>query len=73
MKNHRGSHAHDCYETSGDNGLIQEKNKEVFFENHSVMVNNILPDDDANEAFNKIDRNIAVVDWEVESPEQEIQ
>ena len=37
------------------------------------MVNNILPDDDANEAFNKIDRNIAVVDWEVESPEQEIQ
>ena len=37
------------------------------------MVNNILPDDDANKAFNKIDRNIAVMDWEVEPPEQEIQ
>ena len=53
--------------------LSKKKNKEVFFENHSVMVNNILPDDDANEAFNKIDRNIAVVDWEAEPPEQEIQ
>ena len=42
---------------------ISKKKRGNIFENHSVMVNNILPDDDANEAFNNIDRNIAVVDW----------
>ena len=72
QKNQRGAHAHNCYETSGENGPIQEKNEEIFFENHSVMVNNIFPDEDANKAFNKIDRNISVVDWEAEPPEQEI-
>ena len=31
------------------------------------MVNYILPDDEENKAFNKIDRNIAGVNWEAET------
>ena len=54
--------------------LSKKKDEGIIFLNHAgVMVNNIFPDDDANEAFNKIDRNIAGVDWEAEPPEQEIQ
>ena len=35
------------------------------------MVNDILTDDEANEAFNEIDRNITGVDWgmEIQDPE----
>ena len=41
------------------------------FENYAgVTVNNIFPDDEANEAFNEIDGNIAGVEWEAETLEQ---
>ena len=47
--------------------LAEKQNKGYIFENRTGdMVNDILPDEKANEAFNKIDRNIAGVDWEVE-------
>ena len=36
------------------------------------MVKNIFPDDEANEAFNKIDGSISGVEWEAEPPEQKI-
>ena len=50
---------------------LAKKHKEgLIFENRTgATVNNILPDDEANEAFNKIDDNIAGVDWEVEVKE----
>ena len=52
----------------------KKQNEGLVFENRAgVTVNNIFPDDDANEAFNEIDGNIAGVDWEAEPPEQEIQ
>ena len=67
---HRGAHAHDCYETSGGNGSSRETNEGLIVENRaSVTVNNILPDEKANEVFNKIDGNIVGVDWEAEPPE----
>ena len=43
--------------------LAEKQNKGLIFDNHiGVEVKNILPDDDANEAFNKIDGNIAGVE-----------
>ena len=54
--------------------LAEKQNEGLIFENCAgVTVNDIFPDDDTNEAFNKIDGNIEGVDWEVEPPEQEIQ
>ena len=54
--------------------LAEKQNEGIFFENRTgVTVEDIFPDDQANEAFNKIDRNISGVDWEVEPTEQEIQ
>ena len=34
-------------------------------------MNDILPDDEANEAFDKLDRNITGVDWKAETEIQE--
>ena len=40
------------------------------FENRTgATVNGIFPHDEANEEFNKIDGNIAGMDWEAEPPE----
>ena len=45
--------------------LAKKQNEELIFENLTgATVNDILPDDKANEAFNKIDGNITGVDWE---------
>ena len=35
------------------------------------MVNDILPDEEANKSFNRIDGDITEVDWEVEIQEPE--
>ena len=44
----------------------------MIFENCTgSTVNNILPDDEANEIFDKLDRNIIGVDWETETEIQE--
>ena len=54
--------------------LAKKKNNGLIFENHAgVTVIDILLDDDANKAFNKINGNIAGVEWEAEPLEQEIQ
>ena len=54
--------------------LAKKHNKGLTSEKRAgATVSNILPDDEANEAFKKIDGNIAGVDWEAETPEQEIQ
>ena len=50
--------------------LSKKQNKCLIFEKHTgATVNDILPDDEANEAFKKIDGNITGVDWEVEIKE----
>ena len=54
--------------------LAEKQNERLIFENRAgTTVNDIFPDDEANEAVNEIDGNIAGVDWEAEPPEQEIQ
>ena len=48
--------------------LVKKWNKRLIFENRTgATVKDILPDDKANEAFNKIDGNIGGVDWEPET------
>ena len=48
--------------------LAEKQNEGFIFENRTgATVNDILPDDEANEAFEKIDGNITVVDWEAET------
>ena len=50
--------------------FARKQNKELVFENRTgTTVNNILPDDKANEAFYEIDGNIVGVDWEAEIKE----
>ena len=50
--------------------LAKKQNEGLIFENHTgATVNDTLPDDEANEAFNEIDGNIAGVDWEPETQE----
>ena len=52
---HKGTHPHDCHETSGGNGLIQKQNKVSIFENRTGgTINDILPDDETNEAFENL-------------------
>ena len=52
--------------------LAEKQNKGLIFENCTgATVNDILPDDKANEAFDKIDENITGVDWEAETETQE--
>ena len=47
--------------------LAEKQNKGLIFENRTgATVNDIMPDDKANEAFNKIDGNITEVEWETE-------
>ena len=44
--------------------LDEKQNEGLIFENSTgATVNDILPDDEANEAFNKIDGNIVGVGW----------
>ena len=45
--------------------LAKKQNEGTIIENRTgATVNDILSDDEANKAFNKIDMNIAGVDWE---------
>ena len=45
--------------------LAEKQNKGLVFENRTgATVNDILPDDKANEEFNVIDGNITGVEWE---------
>ena len=47
--------------------LAKKQNEGLIFENCTgATVNNILPNENANVAFSKIDRNIIGVDWEAE-------
>ena len=48
--------------------LAKKQNEGLIFENRTrSTVNDILPDDEANEAFEKIDGNIKDVEWEAEA------
>ena len=48
--------------------LAKIQNKGLVFENRTgTTVNDILPDDEANKAFEKLDENITEVDWEAET------
>ena len=48
--------------------LAEKQNDVLIVENHTgATVNDILPDDKANEAFEKLNRNITGVDWEAET------
>ena len=50
--------------------LAEKQNKGQILKNCTgTAVNDILPDDEANEAFKEIDGNITGVDWEVEIKE----
>ena len=52
--------------------LAKKQNEGLIFENRTVAtVYDILPDDEANEAFDKIDGNITGVEWEAEAEPQE--
>ena len=52
--------------------LAEKQNKVLIFENCiGATVNDILPYDEANEVFDKIDENIPGVDWEAEIQEPE--
>ena len=43
----------------------EKQNEGLIFENRTgATLNDILPDDKANEAFDKIDGNITGVEWE---------
>ena len=45
--------------------IAKENNEGLIFENRTgATVNDILPDDEANKAFDKIDGNITGVKWE---------
>ena len=45
----------------------EKQNEGLIFENRTgAAVKNILPDDEANEVFNEIDRNITGADWKAE-------
>ena len=52
--------------------LAEKQNKGLVFENRTwATVNDILPDDELNEASDEIDRNITGVEWEAETEIQE--
>ena len=49
--------------------LAEKQNMGPLFLNRTgAMVNNIFPNDKGNKAFNKINGNIAGVDWKGEPP-----
>ena len=53
--------------------LAKKQTEGIIVDNRvGVAVNDILSDDDANEAFSKIDRNIAGVEWEAEPLDPEL-
>ena len=50
--------------------LAGKQNEGLLFENSTgATVNDIMPDDETNEAFDKIDGNITGVDWGAEIQE----
>ena len=50
--------------------LAKKQNKGLIFENRNrATVNDLLPDDEANKAFEKTDGNITGVEWEAEIQE----
>ena len=52
--------------------LAEKQNEGLIFENRTgAKVNDLQPDDEANEAFNKINGNITGVEWEAETEIQE--
>ena len=52
--------------------LAEKQNEGLIFENRTrATVNNILLDDEVNEAFDKIDGNITGVEWEAEAETRE--
>ena len=52
--------------------LAKKQNEGLIFENSTgSTVNDILPDDEANETFDEIDGNITGVEWEAEAETQE--
>ena len=52
--------------------LAKKQNKGLIFENRTgATVNDLLPDDEANKAFDEIDGNITGVEWEAETEIQE--
>ena len=52
--------------------MSKKRHKGVIFDYRlGIARDNILPDDDANEAFREIDGNIAEVEWEAEPLEAE--
>ena len=60
------------HKTYGGNGPSQKTEQRPDFENRTgVTVNDILPDDKANEAFDEIDGNITGVEGEAEAEIQE--
>ena len=47
--------------------LAENQSEGLIFENLTgIVVDDILPDGNANDAFHEIDRNIAGVEWETE-------
>ena len=52
--------------------LAEKQNEGLIFENRTgATVNDILPDDEANEAFDEINGNITGVEWDAETEIQE--
>ena len=52
--------------------LAEKQNEGLIFENRTrATVNDILPGDEANEAFDEIDGNITGVEWYAEAETQE--
>ena len=52
--------------------LAEKQNEGLIFENRTdATVNDILPDDKANEAFNELNGNITGVDWDAETEIQD--
>ena len=52
--------------------LSEKQNEGLIFENRTgATVNDILPDDEANEAFDELDGNITGMDWEAETEIQD--
>ena len=64
---HQDTGINNCNEAGSGYGPGRKLSEGLIFENLTgIAVDNILPDDDTNEAFREIDGNIAVVEWETE-------
>ena len=52
--------------------LAEKQSEGLIFENRTgATVNDILPDDKANKAFDEINENITGVEWEAEAETQD--